>query len=161
MSEKGCSGIHEDSHKDRNERKREDVDAEIEIAMLHHERHHNREYREESIEHGDASGLGEIVPTEQTKVTRKGQHKNEDIQYVADKIVGYLRFGSTASLHFLFQRCKYAVIVFGHHIAHTDNLLSTHHHSAGGGNPTEQVVHGRFSAFLVVYEVGLNIIIEV
>ena len=151
--------VHEDAHEHRRHSQRQYVDAEEVVA--HHERHEHREKRDERVEHGDGARFGEVVVSEESEVDGEERDEERHEHYLSDEHHRHFALRGAASFHLALEGVEHAVGIFVDDVAAVYHLLSAHHHSACGRYRREEVVALGLGAALVVYEVRLNIVVEV
>ncbi len=132
VGDEGRARVEEDTHEDGRQGEGQHVDREVEVAVLHHQRHQDGEEGDEGVEHRDAPRLAEVVAPEEGEVDGEEEDEDEHVKAVAHHAVGDLLAAVLASLHFAFERVEHAVGVFIHHVALSDDTLSGHHHTRGG-----------------------------
>ena len=159
MADERRARVHEDAHEHRRHSQRQYVDAEEVVA--HHERHEHREKRDERVEHGDGARFGEVVVSEESEVDGEERDEERHEHYLSDEHHRHFALRGAASFHLALEGVEHAVGIFVDDVAAVYHLLSAHHHSACGRYRREEVVALGLGAALVVYEVRLNIVVEV
>lgn len=107
MGDERRARVQEDSHKDRSHGKRQHIDGEVEVTVLHHQGDADRKDGYQGVEHGHATRLREIVATEERQVQRKKEDKGKDIERIAYKMTRDLRLADLAPLHLFLHRVEH------------------------------------------------------
>ncbi len=159
MRDERCMRVHEHSDEHGCHGKGDDVDAHK--VVTHNERSHQREQRQQSIEHGYASGLVEIVAPEERKIKCEEHHNDCHEQHLSYYCRCNLVRGSIPSLHLALKRVEHTACVFVHNVAPVDYLLTAHDHPTCRGDAAEKVAKLRLAALLVVDKIRFEIGVEV